>query len=51
MEGKLNKDQLKKDMEKPKYNYHLPSEVDINTVARRIEELNMGLHQEGVSTN
>ena len=51
VEGKFDKDKLKKDMEKPKYNYHLPSEVDINTVARRIEELNMGLQQEGVPAN
>lgn len=45
MEGNLDKNKLKKDMEKPKYNYNLPSEVDISTVARRIQELNMGLHE------
>ena len=32
-------------------NYNLPSEVDISTVQRRIQELNMGLHEEGVSSN
>lgn len=37
IEGKMDKDKLKKDLEKPKYNYRLPSEIDIRTVAVRIE--------------
>jgi hypothetical protein len=45
----MDKDKLKKDLEKPKYNYRLPSEIDIRTVAMRIQELNMGMHSEGNS--
>jgi hypothetical protein len=40
---------MKKDI-KSNYNYRLPSEIDINTIARRVEELNSGLHSEGMGT-
>lgn len=37
-------------MKKPKYNYRLPSEIDIRTVATRIDELNIGMHKDGASS-
>lgn len=34
IEGKLEHDQLKKDIKK--HTYRLPTEIDINTIARRV---------------
>ena len=51
MEGKLDKKQLDKDLKQPKYNYRLPSEIDIRTVATRIDELNLNMHSEGISSS
>jgi hypothetical protein len=41
---------MKKAIAKGNYQYRLPSEIDINTLKRRIEELNGGLHAEGMGT-
>ena len=49
VEGQLEHQQIKKDI-KNNYNYRLPSQIDINTVIRRTEELNAGLHSEGMGT-
>jgi hypothetical protein len=43
-EGELDRAQIKKAIAKGNYQYRLPREIDINTVARRIEELNAGLY-------
>jgi hypothetical protein len=40
---------MKKDI-KGNYQYRMPSEIDINTIIRRAEELNAGLHSEGMGT-
>jgi hypothetical protein len=50
IEGKLESDKIKKDISKGNYQYRLPSEIDINTILRRAEELNSGLHSEGMGT-
>ena len=45
MEGKLEHEKIKKDISAAsKFKYKLPSEIDINTIKRRIDELNAGLH-------
>lgn len=49
-EGKLDKEKMKKDILNAKNNYRLPSEIDIGTIQRRVEELNGGLHSEGHGT-
>lgn len=49
-EGELDKAQIKKAIAKGNYQYRLPREIDINTVTRRIEELNAGLYSEGKGT-
>lgn len=41
IEGKFEHQKMKKDIKKN--NYRLPSEIDINTLLRRVEELNAGL--------
>lgn len=41
---------MKKDIANAKNNYRLPSEIDIGTIQRRVEELNGGLHSEGHGT-
>jgi len=41
---------MKKDIKNNKTQYRLPSEIDINTILRRVEELNSGLHSEGMGT-
>lgn len=49
-EGNLEAERLKQElleMKKPKYNYHLPKEIDINIILRRIEELNIIMEREG----
>ena len=46
-EGSLNHEKMKKDIKNSKNNYRLPSEIDIGTIQRRVEELNGGLHAEG----
>ena len=33
-----------------KFKYKLPSEIDINTIRRRVQQLNAGLHSEGQGT-
>ena len=33
-------------MHKPKYNYNVPKEIDINIILRRIEELNFIMEKE-----
>lgn len=45
IEGQFDKKQLDQDLKKPKYNYRLPSEIDIRTVATRIDELNIAMHK------
>ena len=50
MEGKLEAEKMKKDIAKPNYQYRLPTEIDIGTIQRRAEELNSGLHSEGMGT-
>jgi hypothetical protein len=45
--GKLDKDKMKKDIANAKYNYRLPSEIDLGTIQRWVEELNAGLLAEG----
>lgn len=50
LEGSLDHQQMKKDIKKPVYNYKLPSQIDIGTIMRRVEELNAGLHSEGFGT-
>ena len=42
--GELDKAKIKQAIAKGNYQYRLPREIDINTVARRIEDLNAGLH-------
>jgi hypothetical protein len=37
IEGKFDKKQLEEDLKKPKYNYRLPSEIDVRTVVCRID--------------
>ena len=41
---------MKKAIKSNHLQYRLPSEIDINTVIRRVEELNAGLHSEGMGT-
>jgi hypothetical protein len=41
---------MKKDIKGSNYQYRMPSEIDINTIIRRSEELNAGLHSEGMGT-
>lgn len=43
-DGVLDKVKIKNAISKGNYQYRLPREIDINTVARRIEELNAGLY-------
>ena len=50
VEGKLDKEKMKKDIANARNNYRLPSEIDIGTIQRRVEELNGGLHSEGHGT-
>lgn len=50
IEGKLDKEKMKKDIANSRNNYRLPSEIDIGTIQRRVEELNGGLHAEGEGT-
>ena len=50
IQGKLEQEQIKKAIKKGNYNYRLPNQIDINTVIRRIEELNAGLHSQGMGT-
>ncbi|KAL4472460.1 hypothetical protein ABPG74_018409 [Tetrahymena malaccensis] len=47
LKGDFDKEKLLNDVKKPKYNYHLPSEIDFNVVMRRIEELNYIVEKEG----
>ncbi|EGR29493.1 hypothetical protein IMG5_154760 [Ichthyophthirius multifiliis] len=44
---KFEKERLLDDVKKPKYNYNLPQQIDLNIVARRIEELNFLMEKEG----
>lgn len=44
LDGQLDKDSIKKAIAKGNYQYRMPREIDINTVIRRIEELNAGLY-------
>lgn len=44
IEGKLQHEKMKKDISKGNYQYRLPSEIDINTIMRRAQELNSNLH-------
>lgn len=37
VEGKLDKDKMKKDINNAKNNYRLPSQIDIGTIQRRVE--------------
>ena len=48
--GELDHKKMKKDISAAKHQYRLPSEVDIGTIVRRVEELNGGLHAEGHGT-
>ena len=41
---------MKKDIANSKHNYRLPSEIDLATIQRRIQDLNAGLHSEGQGT-
>lgn len=50
IEGKLEHEKMKKAIAKGNYQYRMPREIDINTVMRRVEELNAGLHSEGMGT-
>ncbi len=50
IEGKLEQDKIKQAIKKGNYQYRMPSEIDINTIIRRVEELNGGLHSEGMGT-
>lgn len=50
VEGKLNDKAIKKEISDSKYPYRLPSEVDIGTLKRRVDELNAGLLTEGMGT-
>ena len=50
IQGKLNHEKIKKDIKNSKHNYRLPTEIDIGTIRRRVEELNGGLHSEGYGT-
>ena len=43
IEGKLEHDKMKKDLNS-RFKYKLPSEIDINTIRRRVDDLNAGLH-------
>ena len=49
-EGKLDKEKIKKAIANSKNNYRLPSEIDLGTIQRRVEELNGGLQSEGQGT-
>lgn len=37
VEGKLDKEKMKKDIANSRNNYRLPSEIDIGTIQRRVE--------------
>lgn len=50
IEGQLNQKKMKQDISNSKNNYRLPSEIDLATIQRRVEELNAGLHHEGQGT-
>lgn len=50
LDGQLDKEGIKKAIAKGNYQYRMPREIDINTVIRRIEELNAGLYSEGKGT-
>jgi hypothetical protein len=50
LEGKLEADKMKQAIAKGNYQYRLPSEIDINTIGLRINDLNAGLHSEGKGT-
>lgn len=50
IQGKLEQEKIKNAIKKGNYQYRMPSEIDINTIVRRIEELNGGLHSEGMGT-
>lgn len=41
---------MKKAIDNARSNYRLPSEIDLSTIQRRVEELNAGLHSEGQGT-
>jgi len=47
LKGDLNKERLVGDAKKPKYNYHLPSEIDLNIILLRISELNYSTEKDG----
>ena len=49
-QGKLEKEKMKQAIQSSKNNYRLPSEIDLSTIQRRVEELNAGLHSEGQGT-
>jgi len=44
LEGKLEAEKMKQAIAKGNYQYRLPSEIDINTIGLRINDLNAGLH-------
>lgn len=44
MQGQLDQENIRKAIAKGNYQYRLPKQIDINTIARRIQELNAGLY-------